>query len=95
LDGSRHHEAIDDVGDVLVFVVDVIGIEPRCTLLHEMPTQRDLLCRNDFDQSEDRWERIAGTDSDGHVVAISEGQVGLGSVNECPGQVTFAYVSDC
>jgi len=78
-----------------VFSAESIGIEPCCTQLHEMWMQRDVLGSNQIDEATDRCERVAGSYSDEHVIAFTGVHVGLGSVNECPGQLGFLYVSHC
>ena len=95
MDGTGHQEAVDDAAEVLVFVVESIAIEPCCTLLGELSTQRDMLGRNKFDEAADRCERVAGADSDEHVVAFTGVHVGLGRFNKCPGQAGCLCVSHC
>src|SRR4029450_12876982 len=57
--------------------------------------QRDALAANQIDEAADGCECVPGADSDEHVVAFTNVPAGLGSFNECPGQVGCFYVSHC
>ena len=78
-----------------MFVVESIAIEPCSAQLHELWTQWDVLGRNKIDEAADRCERVAGADSDEHVIAFTGIHVGLGNLNKCPGQVAFLFVPHC
>jgi hypothetical protein len=60
-----------------------------------MRMQRDALCASQIDHATDGGECVAGTDSDEHVIAFPGIHVGLGSFDECPGQLGFLYVLHC
>ena len=95
VEGTRYQNAFDQMAQVLVLVVEDIGIEPCRALLYESGPQRDLFGSNLFEQVVNRRECVADTGRDEGVVAVKDAQVRGGHFDQSPRKVGFLYVLHC